>query len=675
MTRSHALFVLVLGLLGISCSQMSAAHAQEPAAAALPLHYHALAKVPRLKLLAVMGHPEAEPAYGHSMVFSKDLRVALVATGRFGWYGERAALTLWDIVAGKVLREWAMAKGSFTAVAISQDGRVGLTAFVSADNKQFTPVSQLIIWDLAGGKRRHTIDGLKPLIMSLAISPDGKRGLFGGRDGELQLWDLVEGREIKTLQRRNEMGLGIHGIAFTPDGASALANGGPGEFVNQLTMKLWNLSTGAARTLPGGASSAYTIALSKDGLRAVAGGHYGDIDVWDLKVGRLAKYFRINTPHKDTPFATATMSEDGKRILTLGTVVEFDDAPVESFLSLWNAETGEELWTAKGRFQTFAPVAILPDGQHALLGGGADPFTKVRLSDGKTVKQWGGHKAAVRVVVADGQGRVYSGAEDGTFKVWGADGIELTNLNAHAGAIHALALMEGGKLLLTGGEDNNIKLWHVATGQAVKTLSGHSGAVTGLAVAADGKLAVSGSADRTVRLWDIAAGSALKTLTGHGERVNAVAVESQGAWIASGSDDNTVRLWPLASNRDVGQVRVLGHRRPVTALAFAADGRHVFSASEDHAVRQWEVATGTEVRSFAGHKNRVTSLAVRGDRLLTGSEDLTVRLWDVTSGKEIAALDLGQCGDWPRSVAFAPTGDSFLVGTAGWLVLRFEEKK
>ena len=71
----------------------------------------------------------------------------------------------------------------------------------------------------------------------------------------------------------------------------------------------------------------------------------------------------------------------------------------------------------------------------------------------------------------------------------------------------------------------------------------------------DGRTAVSGSDDDTVRVWDLATGQA-RTLEGHGGEVNAVAVTADGRTAVSGSDDSTVRVWDLAT----GQARTLeGH--------------------------------------------------------------------------------------------------------------------
>ena len=44
----------------------------------------------------------------------------------------------------------------------------------------------------------------------------------------------------------------------------------------------------------------------------------------------------------------------------------------------------------------------------------------------------------------------------------------------------------------------------------------------------------------------------------------------------------------------------------------------------------------------------------------------------MATGRELDEIDLSGSPDVPTCVAFAPDGKSFVVGTASWVVLRFE---
>jgi WD40 repeat protein len=72
-----------------------------------------------------------------------------------------------------------------------------------------------------------------------------------------------------------------------------------------------------------------------------------------------------------------------------------------------------------------------------------------------------------------------------------------------------------GSKIVSGGEDNKIKLWSPSTGECLNTLEGHSDWVLTVAFSFDGKVLASGGQDRRIILWDPKKGERLETLEGH----------------------------------------------------------------------------------------------------------------------------------------------------------------
>jgi WD40 repeat protein len=118
--------------------------------------------------------------------------------------------------------------------------------------------------------------------------------------------------------------------------------------------------------------------------------------------------------------------------------------------------------------------------------------------------------------------------------------------------VRALAVLGDGRLA-SGSDDNTIRLWDPASGACERVFEGHQSWVRALAVLGDGRLA-SGSADSTIRLWDPASGACERVFEGHQGGVLALAVLGDGR-LASGSDDKTIRLWE--PNQPDGAPRVL----------------------------------------------------------------------------------------------------------------------
>ncbi len=150
---------------------------------------------------------------------------------------------------------------------------------------------------------------------------------------------------------------------------------------------------------------------------------------------------------------------------------------------------------------------------------------------------------------------------------------ELILQTGHTRSANAVAFSPDNRWLASGGKDDVIKIWDLATGNVLRTLYGHTSNVNALAVSPDGKLLASGSGDINDK-------RDLGTFT-------------QGG-VVGGAEDNTVRIWSVQTGRQLQVLR--GHELPVGAVAFSNDGHSLTSVGGD-AVKVWDVSASTELRS------------------------------------------------------------------------------
>jgi WD40 repeat protein len=130
-----------------------------------------------------------------------------------------------------------------------------------------------------------------------------------------------------------------------------------------------------------------------------------------------------------------------------------------------------------------------------------------------------------------------------------------------------------------------------------------------VAFSGNGKILASGGTDDTIRLWDVATHRQIGSpLTGHADWVRSVAFSPDGKTLASGSADGTVRLWDVATRRQIGDP-LSADTSQVYSVAFSPDGKTLASGSADGTVRLWSVAylTGTAPRLCGSVRRSVTA--------------------------------------------------------------------
>jgi WD40 repeat protein len=130
--------------------------------------------------------------------------------------------------------------------------------------------------------------------------------------------------------------------------------------------------------------------------------------------------------------------------------------------------------------------------------------------------------------------------------------------------IWSIAFNTDGTRLISGSQDNRVRVWDVETGQCLMMLEGHTYPVQGISV--QGHLIASASRDHTVRLWSLHSGECTAILQGHTAWVKAVAFSPDGQTLASGAEDGTIRFWRVSD----GQLqRIIHAPRPYEGMNIA----------------------------------------------------------------------------------------------------------
>lgn len=143
-----------------------------------------------------------------------------------------------------------------------------------------------------------------------------------------------------------------------------------------------------------------------------------------------------------------------------------------------------------------------------------------------------------------GEHALACGRDDGTVDVWDLrQNRRLVALNAQREAVVGMVALPDGRLV-TAGREGAVTVWEAQQGgQPAPTAMSSGGAITSMAlVSARHGLVVTGGDDCNVRVWSCGEGRLLQTLHGHFKPVTCMAAAGDEA-ILSGDEEGTVKRW------------------------------------------------------------------------------------------------------------------------------------
>ncbi|HUR53605.1 MAG TPA: WD40 repeat domain-containing protein, partial [Gemmataceae bacterium] len=274
-------------------------------------------------------------------------------------------------------------------------------------------------------------------------------------------------------------------------------------------IRVWDLARGRALTpLTGHTGPVTGLVVSADGKAALSSSADETVALWDLAQGRRAS----QSPKQPLRVLAAAVSPDAKRGL-----VAYPGLLVKTDLEKFQA-AGQPIKSAQlpGLETPESVLAVAVSGDRKGLVGGLDgKLFVIDMTDKAKPKALSGLKEAVRTaafsavpaVAATGSGgvlrvgKVQPGRENAVC-VWDTvTGLLKWRADEHTNPVVCVAFSADGRLLASGDERGEVRVWAVSDGRPLGTFGGHAGRVFALAFSPDGKALLSGSADKSVRTW------------------------------------------------------------------------------------------------------------------------------------------------------------------------------
>lgn len=225
----------------------------------------------------------------------------------------------------------------------------------SPDGKQLASGSfrEICIWDPETGTLKNKITGFSFGIVALAYSADGRLlATAGGEptvEGEVKFFDTGSWKQIGEI--KNGHSDTVYGLSFSPDG-KMIATGAADKFI-----KVWEVPNGKfVKSFEGHTHHVLDVGWQADGKLLASAGGDNTVKVWDFEKGEQARTIQAH-------------GKQVTRLLFVGKKGEFLTGGGDNNVKMFNSANGGNLKTFAGATDFIYAIGASNDGALVAAGG------------------------------------------------------------------------------------------------------------------------------------------------------------------------------------------------------------------------------------------------------------------------------------------------------------------
>jgi len=253
-----------------------------------------------------------------------------------------------------------------------------------------------------------------------------------------------------------------------------------------------------------------------------------------------------------------------------------------------------------------------------------------------------GHGGAVLELHWTGDGlQIVSCSVDKTLHVWDAEtGHRIRKLRDHTSFVNSCCPARRGPTIVSGSDDTTARMWDSRVRGSVSVLP-HKYAITSVALGDSGTAnphqVLTGGLDNDIRVWDLRKNDVLFSLRGHTDTITGLRLSPDGSYVLSNAMDNSVRIWDIRPYAPFQRcVKVLtgaqhNFEKNLLRCAWSPDGSKVSAGSADRFVYIWDTTTRMILYKLPGHSGSVNEVDFHPTEPIVAScsSDKTIYLGEI----------------------------------------------
>jgi WD40 repeat protein len=266
------------------------------------------------------------------------------------------------------------------------------------------------------------------------------------------VWNSKSGKQIGHDWRDRDSG--VVTIALSPDGKKVASRSHDG------AVRLWDIDTcKVVKKWTGHTRAVKSVCWSRDGRRVLSGSVDGTARQWEVESGETIENILASIETGHDYMSAVVYSPDTTLIATGGW-----DHRDECSIKIWDAKTGKLVATLKGHTDTVRCLAWTKDGKILISGSFDSSIRTWNTTNWQQTAVLVEHTSAVIGIAISPNDRILASASyDRTARLWNLDnGQPISSPIQHADSVSCVSFSAGGKRLATGGLDKNAYIWDVA---------------------------------------------------------------------------------------------------------------------------------------------------------------------------------------------------------------------